>query len=66
MHQNGTARRSDSPRVSPLHLIPKKEDGWRPCGNYRALNARTVPDRYPVQHIADFAQQLASWKVSPQ
>ena len=61
--RNGTARSSDSPWASPLHLIPKKEDGWRPCGDYRALNARTIPDRYPVRHIADLAQQIAGGKV---
>ena len=43
MLRNGTARRSDSLWASPLHLVPKKEDGWRSCGDCRALNARTVP-----------------------
>jgi len=63
MLRNGTARRSDSPWASPLHLVPKKEDVWRPCGDYRALNARSVPDQYPVRHIADYAHQLAGRKV---
>jgi len=63
MLRNCTARHSDSPWASPLHLVPKKEDGWRPCGDYCALNARTIPDQYPVRHIADFAHQLAGRTV---
>lgn len=60
---NGTAQRSESPWSSPLHLARKKNDGWRPCGDYRSLNARTIPDRYPVRHIQDFAYQLAGKQV---
>lgn len=59
MLRNGTARRSESPWASPLHLARKKDDGWRPCGDYRALNARTIPDRYPIRNLQDFAYQLS-------
>lgn len=63
MLRAGTARRSESPWSSPLHLARKKDDGWRPCGDYRALNARTIPDNYPVRHIQDFAHNLAGSKI---
>ena len=63
MPRIGTTRCSYSPWASPLYLVQKKEDGWGPCGDYGVLNAWTVPDQYPVRHIADFAHQLAFRKV---
>jgi hypothetical protein len=50
-----------APRVpgqSALHIVPKEDNGWRPCGDYRALNSRTIPDRYTVRHIHDYSHQL--------
>lgn len=58
MCQMGIARPSKSAWSAPLHLVSKKNAKWRPCGDYRALNARTIPDKYTVPHIEDFAQQL--------
>lgn len=63
MLRDGTARPSDSPWSSALHLAPKKDDGWRPCGDYRALNARTIPDRYPIRHLEDYSHKLAGSRV---
>jgi hypothetical protein len=39
-------------------MVPKQGENWRPCVDYRALNARTCTDQYPVPHIQDFAQAL--------
>jgi len=63
MFELGIVRPSKSSWASPLRIVPKGKDEWRLCGDYRALNARTIPDRYPVRHIHDFAQMLEDTKI---
>ena len=56
MLNDGIIRPSDSPYASLLHLVSKpggKE--FRICVDYRKLNASTIPNRYPVANIHDFA-----------
>ena len=59
MEDMAIVRRSNSPWSSALHLVPKHNGGWRPCGDYRRLNDATTPDRYPVPHIQDCSARLA-------
>ena len=61
--EQGVMRPSKSSWASPLHVVPKKDGSLRPCGDYRALNARTVPDRYSPPHIQDFAQHLHGRRI---
>ena len=56
-------RPSKSAWSSPLHVVPKPNGSWRPCGDYRRLNLATVDDRYPLPHIHSFTAATAGATV---
>jgi hypothetical protein len=58
LEQAGIVRRSNSPWSSPLHMVPKPDGSWRPCGDYRRLNLATKHDRYPLPSILDLSSKL--------
>ena len=51
MLEAGILRRSISLGSPPLHLAPKHEHNtWRPCEDFRRLNAITMDGRYTAPH----------------
>jgi len=58
----GIVRRSNSPWASPLHMVPKPDGSWRPCGDYRRLNLATTHDKYPLPSILDLSAKLHGCK----
>ncbi|GFX89191.1 hypothetical protein TNCV_20871 [Trichonephila clavipes] len=67
MMQLGHLRPSSSNYASPLHMVPKKDTfDWRPVGDYRALNAQTIKDKYPIPCLADFTANLRGSKIFSQ
>ena len=63
MEKLGIVQQSDLPWASPLHVVPDADGSWRPCGDYRRLNAITEHDRYPLPHLQDFNARLAGMEV---
>ena len=61
LHQ-GIIEESDSPYNFPLLVVPKKDNTWRIVVDFRRLNEKTIPDRYPVPVIDDILSQLGSHK----
>ena len=63
MLETGVIEPSRSPWASPITMAPKKDHTWRFCADYRALNAVTRKDHYPLPLIQDIFDQLEGAKI---
>ena len=63
MLREGTARRSESPWSSALHLVPKKDNGRPPVWRLQSSKRTTIQDRYPIRHIHEYSHQIAGCTI---
>ncbi|KAJ7996470.1 hypothetical protein DPEC_G00237400 [Dallia pectoralis] len=60
MRAAGVVEPSDSPWMSPVVLVKKKDGTWRYCVDFRQLNDITVKDSYPLHRVDESLDRCGS------
>nr|CAD2193280.1 unnamed protein product [Meloidogyne enterolobii] len=57
---SGVMIESDTPWVSNIVLVQKKDGGLRPCIDFRKLNEVTIPDHYPLPRLEAIMDRIGN------